>query len=268
MKRSPSFTAGCLILGVVSTMAILGAVWTPYDALAIDAARAFESPSLRHLLGTDQLGRDILSILMDGSRTSLLAAIMAVSIAMSLGVALGVVAGASVRQIDDALTALLAIGLAFPALLLALILAATYGPSTTIAVVAIGLATSVSVALVTRNEVRQVMESVYVLAAQYSGATKVSIIRHHVLRNVAPSVMVQASGAAAIAIAAESTLSYLGLGTTPPNPSWGRMLASTQQYILVTPLIPLWPAVVITLAIYGCNLLGDGLRERLDPTLD
>jgi len=267
VKRSPSLIAGAVIVGTMSMIALLGNVWTPYDPTAVSSAQAFTSSSWRHLLGTDQLGRDVLSILMAGSRTSLAAAAAAVVIAMALGLTVGILAATVSRRVDDFITAGLAIGLAFPALLLALILAATYGPSTEIAVIAIGLATSISVALVTRSEVRHIFGTTYVVAARYSGTTTLGVICRHVLRNLLPSITVQASGVAAVAIAAEATLSYLGLGTTPPNPSWGRMLASTQQYILVTPLVPLWPALVIALAIYGCNLLGDGLREHFDPTL-
>jgi peptide/nickel transport system permease protein len=267
VKHSPSFVAGAVIVSAMSAGALVGNVWTPYDPTAVNTTQVFASSSWRHVLGTDQLGRDVLSILIAGARTSLAAAAAAVIIAMALGLTIGILAATVSRRADDIITATLAIGLAFPALLLALILAATYGPSTGIAVVAIGLATSVSVALVTRSETRQILGTTYVVAARFTGATTATVIHRHVLRNLLPSITVQASGVAAVAIAAEATLSYLGLGTTPPNPSWGRMLASTQQYILVTPLLPLWPALVIALAIYGCNLLGDGLRERFDPTL-
>lgn len=267
MKRSPSLAAGVVIIGALAGFALLGIVWTPYDPTAVNSTQVFAQSSWRNLLGTDQLGRDVLSILIAGSRTSLTAAAGAVIIAMTLGLSIGTLAATASRRADDFISATLAIGLAFPALLLALVLAATYGPSTEIAVVAIGLATSTSVALVTRSEARRILGTSFVVAARYTGATTPEVIRRHVLRNLVPSIAVQASGVAAIAIAAEATLSYLGLGTTPPNPSWGRMLASTQQYILVTPLLPLWPALVIALAIYGCNLLGDGLREHFDPTL-
>ncbi|MEY3615205.1 MAG: hypothetical protein RLZZ518_205 [Actinomycetota bacterium] len=267
MKRSPSLVAGVVIIGALSGMAFLGNIWTPYDPTTVNSTNVFDPFSWQHLLGTDQLGRDVLSILMAGSRTSLAAAAAAVIIAMALGLSVGILAATVSRRADDFITATLAIGLAFPALLVALILAATYGPSTEIAIVAIGLATSTSVALVTRSEARRILGTSYVIAARYAGANTTEVIRRHVLRNLLPSITVQASGVASIAIAAEATLSYLGLGTTPPHPSWGRMLASTQQYILVTPLLPLWPALVIALAIYGCNLLGDGLREYFDPTL-
>jgi peptide/nickel transport system permease protein len=244
--RTPSFTAGATLVAIVGGLALLGLIWTPHDSLAIDSAGRFASPSGSHPLGTDQLGRDVLSNIIDGARTTLLAGILA------SGIAITVVATVFV---------------AFPALLLALVLVAVRGPSTGVVVMTVGIAAGASVVVVTRRDAADILRSPFVLAARFAGGTTPRIVFTHVLRNLMPSLVVQATSAASIAIVAESTLSYLGLGTTPPTPSWGRMLASTQQYLLVHPLLTLWPALFICLTVVGVTLLGDGLRERLDGAL-
>ena len=267
MKRSPSLVAGTAIVTCLSGLAMLSVFWTPYDPLAVDSAARFAAPTLQHLLGTDQLGRDVFSNVIEGARTSLLAALAATVIAITIGAALGTVSAVAPRWLDGLLSAVVTAVVALPALLLALVFAAARGPSTSTAVVAIGIAAGASVAAVTRFEAAAIVRAPYVLASRFSGASTALVVRRHVLRNLVPTLAVQSSGAASIAIVAESTLSYLGLGTPPPTPSWGRMLAATQQYLLVHPLLTLWPAVFVCLAVLGFNLLGDGLRERLDPTL-
>ena len=267
VKWSPSLIVGTAIVALLGAVAALSVFWTPYDPLAVDSSARFASPTLQHLLGTDQLGRDVLSNVIEGARTSLLAALAATAIAVTLGVALGMLSAVSPRWLDGMLSAIVTAVVALPALLLALVLAAARGPSTSTAVVAIGIAAGASVAAVTRFETESIVRTPFVLASRFSGASTPRIVRRHVLRNLAPTLAVQSSGAASIAIVAESTLSYLGLSTPPPTPSWGRMLAATQQYLLVHPLLALWPAALVCIAVLGFNLLGDGLRERLDPTL-
>ncbi len=267
MNRSTSLVVGGSLVALIATLAVLASVWTPYDPLVIDTTARFSSPSWQHWLGTDQLGRDVLSNLLVGSRTSLTAALAATMIAMTVGAALGIAAAVSPRWLDGLFSAIITVLIALPALLLALVIAAARGPSTSAAVAAIGIAAGASVAAVTRFDTDGIVRSPYVLASRYSGASTWLVIRRHVVRNLAPTLAVQASGAASIAIIAESTLSFLGLGTPPPTPSWGRMLASTQQYLLVHPLLILWPALFVCVTVLGFNLLGDGLRERLDPTL-
>ena len=266
-KWSPSLVAGAAIVVLLAGIAALSVFWTPYDPLAVDSSARFASPTLQHLLGTDQLGRDVLSNVIEGARTSLLAALAATAIAVTLGAALGTLSAVSPRWLDGMLSATVTAVVALPALLLALVLAAARGPSTSTAVVAIGIAAGASVAAVTRFEAEGIVRTPFVLASRYCGASTPRVVQRHVLRNLAPTLAVQSSGAASIAIVAESTLSYLGLSTPPPTPSWGRMLAATQQYLLVYPLLALWPAVFVCVAVLGFNLLGDGLRERLDPTL-
>jgi peptide/nickel transport system permease protein len=265
--QSPSLVAGLAIVGLLGGLALLSVFWTPYDPLATNSSERFASPTWRHILGTDQLGRDVLSIAIEGARTSLLAALAATSFAIVIGTTLGIFSAVASRWIDGFVSAMVTAVIALPALLLALVFAAARGPSTATAVTAIGIATGASVAAVTRFEVDGIMRAPFVLASRFSGASTTLIVRRHVLRNLAPTLAVQSSGAASIAIIAESTLAYLGLGTPPPTPSWGRMLSATQQYLLVHPLLTLWPAVFVCVAVLGFNLLGDGLRERLDPTL-
>ena len=267
MKRSPSFVAGGLVVIVMAALAVLALLWTPCDPLVVDTTARFSPPSWQHWLGTDQLGRDVLSNLLVGARTSLTAALAATVIAIVIGATLGITSAVSPRWLDGMLSAIVTVVIALPALLLALVIAAARGPSTSAAVVAIGIAAGASVAAVTRFEADGIIRSPYVLSSRYGGASTWLIVRRHVFRNLAPTIAVQASGAASIAIIAESTLSYLGLSTPPPTPSWGRMLASTQQYLLVHPLLMLWPALFVCVTVLGFNLLGDGLRERLDPTL-
>lgn len=267
VNRNPSLTVGVMVTGFIGIITLLGLVWTPYDSLAVDSTGRFLSPSMSHLLGTDQLGRDVLSNIIEGARTTLLAGVLATLVAMTLGASLGVIAAASRGWIDDLITAVATVFVAFPALLLALIIVAARGPSTSTVVITVGVAAGASVVVVTRRDAMDILRSPYVQAARYAGGTTYRIIAHHVLRNLAPSLTVQATSAAAIAIVAESTLSYLGLGTTPPTPSWGRMLASTQQYLLVHPMLTLWPALFICVTVVGVTLLGDGVRERFDAGL-
>jgi peptide/nickel transport system permease protein len=267
MRPSPSLKLGGFLTLLVSLLAVVSRVWTPADPLMVDTGARFLRPSLQHIFGTDQLGRDVFSGVMQGGQTTLLTALLAMTIAMVIGGSAGVVAAVSSRWIDDAVTTVATVFVAFPALLLALLIVAARGASSATAVITVGIAAGASVAVVTRREAHDVMSTAYILAARYSGTTTWSLVRRHLLRNLAPSLIVQATGAASVAIVAESTLSYLGLGTTPPTPSWGRMLASTQQYLLVHPLLTFWPALFISVSVLGINLLGDGLRERLDPVL-
>jgi peptide/nickel transport system permease protein len=261
--RTPTLAAGAVLVGCIAAITLLGLVWTPHDSIAVDSTMRFSPPSANHLLGTDQLGRDVLSNVIEGARTTLLAGMLATFIAIALGGILGVVAAVSRRWIDDVITAVATVFVAFPALLLALVIVAARGPSTGTVIITVGVAAGASVVVVTRRDAADIMRSPYVLAARFSGGTTSRIVTTHVLRNL----MVQATSAASIAIVAESTLSYLGLGTTPPTPSWGRMIASTQQYLLVHPMLTLWPALFICVTVVGVTLLGDGLRDRLDATL-
>jgi peptide/nickel transport system permease protein len=191
----------------------------------------------------------------------------AVVIGMLIGTLIGVLVGTASARMRGTATFAIDIVLALPSVLLAIVLAAVSEPSTLTAIVAIGIALAAAVSRIVARDTRAVLANDFVLAARACGANRRRIIRVHVLPNVRSSLFVHASGAAAVAILAESTLSYIGLGTRPPTPSWGRMLATSQQFLIVEPLHALWPGIAIVVAVLGFNLLGDGLRERLDPTL-
>jgi peptide/nickel transport system permease protein len=264
-RRAPTLVAGIVLVTLVVGAALVSTVWTPYDAEHVQVADRFRAPDGSDLLGTDQLGRDELSRLMVGARTTLVVGVVTVVIALCLGVPLGAMAalrGGAVEEVSMRLSDLL---LAFPALLLALLFAAVFQASTVTAMAAIGIALVPVFARVVRGAALQVLHLDYVTVAHMYGSTDRAIFRDHVLPNIGPVLIVQTSVAFGIAILAEAALSYLGLGTPPPTPSWGRMLSEAQSYLGQAPLLALWPGLAIALAVLGFNLLGDGLRDVLDP---
>jgi len=267
MKGNVSLIAGSIMVSITFALLILSFIWTPYDPLAVNADDSFAGISMRHILGADKIGRDILSQIIVGSRVTLFVAALAVTIAMTLGVSAGIIIAIASRKYQSPMIYAVNIALAFPAALLAIILAAIYGASTITAVAAIGLATAAAVAQVTRRTAHGILASDYVLAAHASGASTWRIIRKHVMPNLRASLLIQASAVVSVSVLAESSLSYLGLGTPPPAPSWGRMLAGSQQYLFVNPLLAIWPGIAIVIVVLGFNLVGDGVREVFDPTL-
>ncbi len=266
MKRAGLVIGLALVLLVVLAAGV-SLVWTPFDPIRVVPADRLLGPGWPHLLGTDGFGIDILSRLMVGARTCLVVGIVSVGIAALLGVPLGMAAGQAGGWISEALMRATDIAYAFPALLLAIVLAAAFGASTWTAMVAIGAATIPAFARIARAGTLQVMAGDYVLAARACGTSAWGIASRHVAPNIAPVVGVQASVAFALAILAEAALSYLGLATPPPTPTWGRMLRDAQQFLFVDPLQALWPGLAIAVAVLGFNLLGDGLRDQLDPRL-
>ena len=268
-RRLPAtLVAGAALAGAVVLVALVSALWTPYDPTHVDVPHKF-APALSggHLLGTDSLGRDVASMLMAGARNTILVGVVTVLIAVLLGVPLGGLAalyGGPVEQVAMRLSDVL---LAFPALLLALLFAAVFHPSVVTAMAAIGIAFVPVFARVVRGAGLQVMSQDYITAARTFGSRGWWILWRHLLPNVTSVIVVQATIAFAIAILAEAALSYLGLGTPPPTPSWGRMLSDSQSFLYQAPLLALWPGLCIALAVLGFNLLGDGLRDLLDPRL-
>jgi peptide/nickel transport system permease protein len=267
-RLNPSLVVGGLLVILVIGAALLSFVWTPYDPTRIDAAARLTGPSTEHLLGTDKFGRDVFSQLLVGARTTLFVGVVAVGIAAIIGTPLGIFAGMGTRWASEAVMRMNDLLLAFPALLMAIMFAAVYGPSTLTAMVAIGIATIPSFARLARSGTLQVMSTEYVLAARAAGRRRPAIGLRHVLPNIAGLVIVQSSVAFAIAILAEAALSFLGFGTRPPTPSWGRMLQESQELLHSAPRLALWPGLAIALAVLGFNLLGDGLRDRFDPRLE
>ncbi|MFI0817437.1 ABC transporter permease [Streptomyces sp. NPDC021098] len=268
MKTRITLVAGGLLVFAIVALAAVSVVWTPQDPTHIDAAQRLAPTGNGHLLGTDQFGRDLASRLMAGAQVTVFVCVVAVGIALLIGVPMGIAAGMSgswpgalIMRVNDFL-------LAFPALLLAIMLTAVYGSSTFIAMVAIGVASAPGFARVSRAATLRVMALEYIDAARLARRTRLAIACRHVLPNVADVVIVQASVSFATAILAEAALSYLGLGTPPPTPSWGRMLQESQDLLFSHPELCLWPGLAIAGAVLGLNLLGDGLRDRVDPTLE
>lgn len=265
--RSPSAVIGSAIVGVIVVAALLSLVWTPYGPLAVAPPSALHGPSAAHLLGTDQYGRDVLSRLMAGCRITVYAGVISVLIAAAAGIPAGLLAaqrggilGEVVMRVGDVIYG-------FPALLAAITLSAAFGASTTVAMIAIGIAYIPVFARVSRSGALAVLSSDFVLAARAYGRRPLAILRRHVIPNVAGLLIVQSSLLFSLAILAEAALDFLGLGTPPPTASWGRMIGTAQNYLAGDPLLAVWPGIAIFLAVLGFNLLGDGLREVLDPRI-
>lgn len=264
--RHPSLWAGTLILALVLVPAALSAVWTPFPPGAIDIAHRLLSPSLRHVLGTDPFGRDVASRLMVATFNSGLVCAAAIALGGLVGIPLGLLGaapgwgGALVMRIAD-------LGLAFPPLLTAAMLVAAEGTGIAAEIVAIGAFNVPAFMRIARGGALSVLHRDFIAAARVAGRGRVAILLEHVLPNIGAILLVQATLALAIAALSEAGLSYLGLGMPPPLPSLGRILADDQARIFDAPLLVIAPGAVVALLVLGCNLLGDGLRDRLDPTL-
>jgi len=268
LLRSPSGLIGSILVGLLLSTALLSLFWTPYDPTLVDPRSSWVPAfSGDHWLGTDTAGKDILSQLIAGSRITVVVALLAAAIAVVLGVLLAVVTAVPPRWIAEPLAHVLDVLIAFPVLLLAMIFAAVFGGSTWTGVAAVGIGAGVIIARVARAEIVRVLGLDYVLAARASGAGIGRIVWRHVLPNIAPTLVVQASLTLAVAVLAEAALSYLGYGTPPPTPSWGRLLHEVQPYLMIRPLLVFWPGLMIALTVLGFNLLGDGLRDAIDPQL-
>jgi peptide/nickel transport system permease protein len=269
--RHPSFLLGALLTTLLVAVALLSLVWTPWPPGEINIPHKLQPPSAEHWLGTDALGRDVLSQLLVGAQSSLVVGVIAVAVGMGLGVALGCLAAAQRAAGRAALDTLLMrcadFTFAFPALLSAILLSAIYGPGLVTSIVAIGIFNVPVFARIARGAAVAVWARDHVTAAQAAGRTPWGITRHHVLPNIASPLIVQATVSFATAILAEAALSYLGLGTQPPQPSWGRLLSDAQSLMFQAPLLAVWPGAAIMLSVLGLNLMGDGLRDLLDPRL-
>ena len=265
--RHPSFAIGLGLSGLLVLAAALSLVWTPHSPYEIDMGLRLRAPDARHWLGTDPYGRDIASLLLVGARASLLVGVIAVGIGLVIGAALGLLAAARRGWVQEVIMRVSDFGFAFPAILSAIMLTAVFGPGMVNAIIAIGLYNIPTFARITRASANAVWTREYVLAARACGKGPLAITLEHVLPNIAPVLIVQATIRFAIAILAEAALSYLGLGTQPPQPSWGRMLSEAQTLMFQAPLLAVFPGVAIALAVLGLNLLGDGLRDLLDPKL-
>lgn len=265
--RHASFVIGSVLVALLLATAALSFVWTPHSATDIDVPSKLLAPSFAHWLGTDSLGRDIVSQLIVGSRNSIAVGLIAVGIGMGFGVALGLLASARRGWAEEFVMRLADFTFAFPALLSAIMLTAIYGPGLVTSIVAIGIFNIPVFARITRAAANGVWARDYVLASRACGKGAWHITFAHVLPNIASGLIVQATIQFATAILAEAALSYLGLGTQPPQPSWGRMLNEAQSMMFQAPTLAVWPGLAIALSVLGLNLMGDGLRDLLDPKL-
>jgi peptide/nickel transport system permease protein len=257
LLRSRGGMIGLVICAVFVLLAIAAPAIAPYDPLATDWSALRQPPSAAYWFGTDDIGRDVLSRVIWGSRTSLMAGVVAVLIAMAVGVPLGTVSGYAGGVADIVLMRITDGLLAVPALILAIALAAFLGPSLT-------NAAPVFMRL-TRGQMLATLQAEYVEAARSMGYTNLRIVVRHILPNIMPVLLVQGTLSIATAIIAEAGLSFLGLGQQPPAPSWGASLNAARSFIADAPWMSIWPGAFICLAVFGCNLLGDGLRDVLDP---
>ena len=256
---------GPILLALIAAVALLSIVWTPWNVAAIDVARRFQPGSFPHPLGTDQLGRDLLSMLMAGAGPSLGVASLALAIGLAGGVPLGLIAAARSGWADEAIARAADILFAFPALVLAMLVVAVLGPGASHAALAIGLFNIPVFVRVTRAAARSIWTRDFILAARLAGKGRWLISLQHILPNVTGPLITQATLQLSLGVLAEAALSFLGLGAQPPAASWGRMVADAQTLIGVAPRLVLLPGLAIVLTVFAINLAGEALRERLAP---
>jgi len=256
---------GTFVVFLAVVAAVAGPWVMPYDPAAQQLALRLEGPSAAHWFGLDELGRDIFARVLAGARISLLVGLVVVGVSSTIGVALGSVAGYVGGRVDEAISRLIDILLAFPGLLLAIALAAVLGPSLTNVVLALSLIGWVGYARLVRGQVLRARELEFVQAARALGATTLRILVRHVVPSALPAVTVQATLGMGGAVLAEAALSFLGLGVQPPTPSWGTMLSYGRAHLLDAPHLTIFPGLAIAFLVLGFNFLGDGLRDRLDP---
>ena len=265
LRRRKGAMLGLAIVALFVVVAVFAPLIAPYDPIATSWSAVRKAPSWAHWLGTDEVGRDILSRIIFGARASLSAGVVSVGIAVGIGVPLGLLAGYAGGWIDALLSRVVDAMLAVPFLILAIALAAFLGPSLSNAMIAIGVTATPIIVRLTRGQTLAARVEDYVEAARAVGNPRWRIALRHILPNLVPPLLVQASLAVAGAIIAEAALSFLGLGQQPPSPSWGSMLNSSQRFIAQAPWMAFWPGFAIFLAVLSFNLLGDGLRDALDP---
>ena len=266
-RQHRSFMVGAVLSLLLVFTATLSLVWTPWSPYEVDLPHKLLPPSAAHWLGTDVYGRDVASLLLVGARSSILVGVVAVGIGLVVGTALGLLAAARRGWMEETIMRLSDFTLAFPAILSAIMMTAVFGPGMVNAIIAIGIYNIPTFTRISRASAHAVWSREYITAARACGKGTWAITWQHVLPNISAVLVVQVTIRFAIAILAEAALSYLGLGTQPPQPSWGRMLAEAQTLLYQAPMLAVYPGVAIALAVLGLNLLGDGLRDLLDPRL-
>jgi peptide/nickel transport system permease protein len=265
LLRRKGAVFGLIVITLFIALAVFAPLIAPYDPAAQSWSAVRKAPSAAHWFGTDEVGRDILSRIIYGARASLLAGVISVAIALAIGVPLGTIAGYVGGWVDALLSRITDAMLACPFLILAIALAAFLGPNLRNAMIAIGITTTPIFIRLTRAQVMAVKVEDYVEAARAVGNPPWRIALRHILPNIMPALLVQATLSIAAAIIAEASLSFLGLGQQPPEPSWGSMLNAAQRFLINAPWMAVWPGLAIFLAVLSFNLLGDGLRDALDP---
>jgi peptide/nickel transport system permease protein len=262
-----NFTVGFILSVVIILMAALSLAWTPYDANKMDPRHRLKGPSISHPLGTDQYGRDIFSRVMVGALNSIIVGLVTVAIGLTIGVALGLAAAFYRRLVDETIMRFSDLLFGFPAVLTAILITSILGPSMINAMLAIGIFYIPVFARLTRAVALSIWEREFIVAARAAGMSEWAITRRHVLPNILSPLLIQGTIQFAVAILAEAGLSYLGLGTQPPHASWGRMLNEAQTFMSLSPWMAIFPGAAIAWAVLGFNLLGDGLRDMLDPKM-
>ena len=265
-RQNPIGTIGAVVIILVILIAIFAPLISRYSPTSQAAKRLLE-PSAEHWLGTDELGRDVFARIIFGSRISLQVGIIAVGLSLAIGASAGVVAGYLGGRADNLIMRVADIMFAFPGLVLAIVIAGLLGPSITNAMIAIGIIYAPAFARVTRSAVLTVRNEVYLEAARVVGGPDLHIIRHYILPNIMAPVIVLTTLQMSTAILTEASLSFLGLGTQPPDPAWGTMLANGRKFMEFAPWVAVFPGLAIVIAVLGFNFLGDGLRDALDPRL-
>ena len=270
MLRGKAFRHVTFVIGLTITVALvataaLSLVYTPRDPLEMSITGRLQGPTTQHLFGTDHFGRDLLSRVMTGAVTSILVGVIAVGIGMGIGASLGVVSGYFGGWLDEGFMRLMDAVQGFPAILSALLISAVFRPSLSISMIAIGVAFLPVFARLTRASFLELRDREFVAAARALGAGDATIIGRHILPNTLSPLIVQSTISFPVAILAEAALAYLGLGTQPPHPSWGLMLRESQAFLAANPWFAIFPGGAIALTVLGLNLLGDGLRDILDP---
>ncbi len=265
LRANPSALFGATIVAFFVTIALLAPLLPIPGPAETDWGAVRKAPSAAHILGTDEIGRDVLSRMIWGAQASLLAGVVSVVIALGLGIPLGVIAGYRGGWTDAVISRITEALLAAPFLILAIALAAFLGPSLRNAMIAIGLSAMPIFIRLARGQTLQVLTEDYIESARAIGLTHLAILWRYILPNIFPPLLVQATLTIATAIIAEASLSFLGLGQQPPAPSWGSMLNTAKAFLEQAPWMAMWPGIAIFLVVLGFNLLGDGLRDALDP---
>ena len=265
--QNRSFVIGLIITLIIAVMALLSFVWTPFDVTKLEIANRLKKPGMINLFGTDHYGRDMFSMILVGARNSIAVALGAIAIGLLIGVPLGTYAASQKGMLDEIIMRFNDLVFAFPALLSAAMITAIFGPGALNAIIAIGIFNIPVFARISRSAAMAIWPREFIMAARVAGKSNGRITIEHILPNIANLLVVQATIQFSLGILAEAGLSYVGLGTQPPMPSWGRMLFEAQTMMGFAPHMALFPGIAIIITVLGLNLLGDGLRDLLDPRL-